>query len=84
ELKDAIPNTKENYELREKANYIIHKTKKVNKTRKINNLSLLMLILKISKGKFPERRNNAYFVKQFSKSHWRKSQKCFLSKRISQ
>ena len=33
ELKDAIPNTKENYELREKANYIIHKTKKVNKNR---------------------------------------------------
>tara|TARA_R100001463_G_scaffold32732_1_gene73129 strand:- start:125 stop:349 length:225 start_codon:yes stop_codon:yes gene_type:complete len=33
ELKDAIPNTKENYELREKANYIIHKTEKVNKTR---------------------------------------------------
>ena len=34
--------------------------------------------------KFLERRNNAYFVKKFSRSHWRKSQKCFLSKRISQ
>tara|TARA_B110000008_G_scaffold149102_1_gene150540 strand:- start:409 stop:684 length:276 start_codon:yes stop_codon:yes gene_type:complete len=64
----------------ENSSIFLWNLQKANETRKINNLSLLMLILKISKGKFLERRNNAYFVKQFSKSHWRKSQKCFFIK----
>jgi len=33
ELKNAIPNTAENYELKEKADYIIHKTNKVNNSK---------------------------------------------------
>ena len=33
ELRKAIPNTKENYELKEKADYIIHKTEKTLRNR---------------------------------------------------